>query len=102
VQNELPGMPAPEAPRKGSFAHTRRELRRFLELSKKHQGLTQVCVAAIAIGVSRQRAYQLVNDGRIQSFDIFGKVYLPCDEVEAFAVLERPAGRPWPSTVVAA
>jgi DNA-binding XRE family transcriptional regulator len=89
MERELPGMPAPTVPRKGSLAHTRAQFHLFRDLSRKHHGLTQVSVAAVAIGVSRQRVYQLIEEGRLPTFDILGKIYLPCDEVEAFAAVER-------------
>ncbi len=89
MESELPGMPAPTAPHKGSIAWTRAEFRLFRDLSRKHHGLTQVSVAAVAIGVSTQRVYQLIEAGRLPTFEILGKIYLPCDEVEAFASVER-------------
>jgi hypothetical protein len=82
-------MPAPIAPQKGSIAHTRAQFCLFRDLARKHHGLMQVSVAAIAIGVSTQRVYQLIQAGRLPTFDILGKTYLPCDEVEAFAAVER-------------
>jgi hypothetical protein len=85
-------MPPPSPPRKGSIAHTRDQFRLFRDLARKHHGLMQCSVAAVAIGVSRQRVYQLIDQGRLPTFEILGKIYLPCDEVEAFAAVERDAG----------
>lgn len=82
------------APKKGSLAYVRRELRRFRELSRDHDGLTQVGVAKLILGVSDQRVRQLIQAGRIRSFDILGKVYVSCADLEEFAKLERPIGVP--------
>jgi hypothetical protein len=93
MSDELPLNDArrPE-PSKGSVAWTVREWRKFRQLSSKHGGLTSTTLAAIAIGISRQRVWQLVNSGHLRMFEIMGKQYLACDDVEEFAKLERSSG----------
>jgi hypothetical protein len=92
VNDELPGMPPRSAPRKGSIAWTIAELRRFRELSRKHSGLTNPMVCSVVLSVSSQRVYQLMDAGVLSSVEIFGKRYVPCDDLEAFAALERSSG----------
>ncbi len=79
-------------PAKGSVAWTVREWRKFRKLSTLHGGLTSPTLAGIAIGVSRQRVLQLVNTGHLRAFDVLGKQYLSCDDIEEFAKLERSSG----------
>ncbi len=68
------------------------EIRRFRELSRKHGGLTQVGMCSLVLGVSTQRVYQLIEAGRLPSVEILGKRYVLCDELEAFAAVERSSG----------
>ncbi len=89
VNEELPGMPPRATPRKGSLAWTISEVQRFRELSRKHGGLTNPMFCSVVLAVSNQRIYQLMDAGRLPSVEIFGKRYVPCDDLEAFAALER-------------
>jgi hypothetical protein len=93
-ENELPGMPAPTAPklRKGSRAWISSEMSRFKQLSAEHHGLTQPAMAALALGLSRQRVCQLMGAGHLRSFEIMGKPFVSCTDIEAFAKLERDSG----------
>ncbi len=77
------------APKVGSVAWTVAEWKRFHALSKEHGGLTNPAFAAVAIGVSRQRVHQLINTGHLRSFEVLGKPYVCCNDVEEFAKLER-------------
>jgi hypothetical protein len=90
-QNELPGMPAPTAPklRKGSRAWIASEMDRFKQLCSDHSGLTQPFMAAMALGVSRQRVCQLMKLGHLRSFEVMGKSFVSCADIEEFAKLER-------------
>jgi hypothetical protein len=86
---ELPGMPEPTLPRRGSIAWAGREWRRFRQLSKLHEGLTSASFAAEALGVSRQRVHQLIQDGRLRTYSIFDRTFLACDDIAEFAKLDR-------------
>jgi hypothetical protein len=98
---ELPGMPKANPPRKGSAAWRRAELNRIFELGEKHGGLTTVWVAQMVLGLCRQRVYQLMADGRLQSVEILGKKFIACDDLLAFAELERPTGVRWEDRIAA-
>lgn len=93
-ENELPGMPAPSAPklRKGSRAWIGAEMSRFRSLSVEHDGLTQPFMAALVLGVSKQRVSQLMGAGHLRSFEVMGKSFLSCRDIEQFAKLERDTG----------
>jgi hypothetical protein len=76
----------------GSPAWKMNEIARFKELSAKHGGLTSAWFAQVALGVSRQRVHQLINDGRLQTYEILGKHLIACDALESFASLDRTSG----------
>ncbi len=86
---ELPGMPSAKVPQVGSPAWTVAEWKRFRRLSKEHDGLTSPAMAAVAIGISRQRVHQIIQEGHLRTFTILGKPFLSCDEVHAFGKLDR-------------
>ncbi len=93
-ENELPGMPPRTAPklRKGSRAWIASEMSHFKQLSAEHSGLTQPFMAAMALGISRQRVCQLMGTGHLRSFEVMGKSFISCTDIEAFAKLERYSG----------
>jgi hypothetical protein len=90
-QKEFPGMPAPTEPklRKGSRAWIKSEFAKFQSLAAEHRGLTQPVFAALALGVSRQRIHQLMESGHLRSFDVMGKRFISCVDIEEFSKLER-------------
>lgn len=70
------------------------EWNRFQELAKKHEGLTTPFFAQIGLGLSKQRVYELLQNGRLPSYDVMGKTLIPVDELLTFAAADRPTGRP--------
>lgn len=76
-------------PRKGSKAWVKAEWARFVELAAEHGGLTQPFLAAMALGLSRTRVMQLMDDGKLRSFEVMGKRFVSCADVEEFAKLQR-------------
>ena len=93
VTDELPLNDERRAPgRVGSRAWYKAEWKRFRELAAQHEGLTQPPFAAIALGVHRSRIYQLMDAGHVPSFEIMGKRFVSCKEIERFAKLERTSG----------
>ncbi len=102
VEVELPGMPAPETPRKGSAGWKRAEWKRFRYLSLQHDGLTTTMFAQILLGVSRQRVHQLTQSGHLPSVEVLGRTFLFCDELERFARLERDSAFRYDGDAVAA
>jgi hypothetical protein len=93
-ENELPGMPPPALPRRGSVAWTVREWRRFRQLCRLHDGLTSPAFAAEVLQLSRQRVGQLIDAGRLRTYTVFDRPFIPCDELAEFAKIDRPEGRP--------
>ncbi len=93
-ENELPGMPARTAPklRKGSRAWIASEMALFKQLSAEHSGLTQPFMAALMLGLSRQRVHALIQTGHLRSFEVMGKTFISCTDLEEFAKLERDSG----------
>jgi hypothetical protein len=89
---ELPGMPAATAPAVGSREWRRSEWKRFQKLAAQHDGLTYPIVACALLGVSRQRVYQLMDTGRLVWYEVLGHKMLACDQLEAFASLDRRPG----------
>ncbi len=75
--------------RTGSKAWVEAEVRRFRDLSAKHGGLTTPWFAKTLLGVSRQRVYQLMDTGHLPSFELLGKKFIACDQLEAFSAVER-------------
>ncbi len=49
-------------------------------------------MAAMALGVSRARVNQLMDTGHLRSFEVMGKRFVACADVEAFQQLERHSG----------
>ncbi len=91
MQRELPGMPAPQdsPPRKGSHAWKLAEWRRFRALAATHGGLTTPLFAQLLLGVSKQRVFQLIDAGLLETVEVLGKRFLLCDRLEEFSQLDR-------------
>ncbi len=83
----------PARHRKGSPEWRTREWTRLMDLSKQHDGMTTAFFVAIALGVSRQRVYQMVDQGLLHPVEIMGKLLFPGDEVFAYAASDRTPGR---------
>lgn len=91
MTEELPGMPPANTPRAGSRAWKVAEFKRFRALCEQEGGLTMPIVAALMVGVSRQRIHQLIESGHLRGFNVFGRNYVSCNGLEAFLELERDA-----------
>jgi hypothetical protein len=91
---ELPGMPqsSPKTPRNGSVAWVKMEWARFRDLAAEHRGLTSAAMTAMALGVCRQRVYQLIEAGHLRTFEVMGKQFVSCADIEAFQQLDRHPG----------
>ncbi len=89
MDTELPLNDERKTPRKGSIAWTISEVKRFNQLSRAHGGLTSPNFCSVVLGVSRQRVHQLMEAGRLPHVEILGRPYVCCDQLEAFAAVER-------------
>lgn len=63
------------------------------EISKTHGQHWPVHVAAEALGISRQRIHQLINDGRFTPLVVNGRNYISMASIQAYAESERSMGR---------
>lgn len=89
AHDELPLNDERRSLRKGTKAWRVAEFQRYQQLARKHDGLTSVFFAKIALGVSRQRVYQLMEQGHLHSYEVLGKKFIACDMLERFMALER-------------
>jgi hypothetical protein len=101
TNEELPLNDIRRQVRKGTKAWVAVELETFRELSRKHGGLTTPWFAKIALGVSRQRVYALMESGHLPSFELLGKKFIACDELQAFVALDRHSGYRYPDSAAA-
>lgn len=62
-------------------------------IMKEHGPFVSVCVAALLVGVCRQRMYQLIGSGRIASFPLLGQVMVCCGSLWDWRA-SRKVGRP--------
>ncbi len=92
MSDELPLDDERREPVKGSPAWTVVEFKKFRQLSRKHEGLTTSGYAKVVLGVSKQRVYQLINSGHLPVIEVLGRKFIPCDELQRFAALERSSG----------
>lgn len=89
MSEELPLNDERRLPRKGSFAWIRHEQKRFMELCTVHSGLTTPWFAGQALGLSRQRIHQLMDDGHLLTHEVLGRRWIACDQLESFGALNR-------------
>jgi hypothetical protein len=67
----------------------------FMKVSRQEDGLFLPAQAAIALEVSNQRVLELIEVGRLRSWEFFGKRYVSCREVMQRVQSERlKGGRP--------
>ncbi len=69
-------------------------LRQYIDATEKHGPLVAPAMIAAAIGVSRQRVWQFINEGRLPSIVICGDRWIPATSLEMFWTEERRVGRP--------
>ena len=69
-----------------------RQIRAYQEDSKKHGGLITVMQGSIVLGMNDSNIYRLVRDGRLDTFEHFGKRLLSADQVVEYAKLNRESG----------
>jgi hypothetical protein len=82
-------------PRRGTKRWYVEEWTLWRQLCLEHGGLTPPTMAKYVLGVSKQRVFQLIESGRLRSHRVFDREFVGCDELERFAQLDRPPGRPW-------
>lgn len=70
------------------------ELHEFCEMVKTNGAVIPVTFAGRVLNVSRQRVYELINEGRIQTMELGGHVFVVADSLVEWGKGERKAGRP--------
>jgi len=65
----------------------------YKTIMKDHGPFVSVCVAALLVGVCRQRMYQLVGSHRIDSFRLLGQVMVCSGSLWEWRA-SRKVGRP--------
>jgi predicted XRE-type DNA-binding protein len=72
----------------------RNPFRRYLDLSREHGGLATQAMIAEALGVTRSRVGQFVNEGRLTTVEALGRRWVTVSSFEMFLTEERKNGRP--------
>jgi len=67
-------------------------LRRYVDATLQHGPLATPAMCAAAIGISRQRIHQLIEQDRIAVVELDGNRYIPTPEFERFLCEERKSG----------
>ena len=71
-------------------------IREFGELQEREGALIPLAVAASALGVSRQRVWQITEEGeRLRRVDFEGHAFVTEKSLIEFGRLERKRGRPF-------
>lgn len=86
---ELPGMPAPRPPKRGSRAWVTLESKRYDKFLRKEGGAVAPFIAALMLGVSRQRVHQLIDSGHLDHNTFFERIFIGFDTLMQFKALER-------------
>lgn len=68
--------------------------RAYLKATAEHGHLATVPMVRSALGLSKQRVWQLINEGRIPTIRVGRINYVPLPALEQFLSIERKAGRP--------
>ena len=70
------------------------ELNALADLVDKHGPLIPLPMAGDLLDISRQRAWQLAQDGILETVEFRGKVWVGSNTIRAFVERERKSGRP--------
>ena len=71
------------------------QLNELKELTEKHGQLVPIAMAAELLDLSRQRVFQLIDDGTFTPTEWRGQRWLTENDLRSFIELERNSGRPW-------
>jgi len=81
IQSTWWGVAESDPKKRHSIADTASEWQRWRNLSEEHGGVVPLWTAAIVLGVSRQRVYQMCDEGKLTKVNLFDRFYLLADEV---------------------
>jgi len=71
----------------------RSPLWQYLKATAEHGPLATPAMVAASIGVSRQRVYQLISEGRLESVHVVGKTWIGTRDLEQFLLIARRSGQ---------
>ena len=89
----FPEMPTVALPKRAK--NVWEQLKEMNELVEKHGQLIPVGMAAELLDLSRQRVYQLIDDGTLKPVQWRKQQFLTENDIRSFVEIEREAGRPW-------
>lgn len=84
-------MPKRERP---AFLKVWDAFKEYARVSEAEGSLVPIPFAAKVLDVSRQRVYELIEDGRLKVLRVNGHTFVTGNSVVAYADTERKAGRP--------
>lgn len=93
--NEFPFVEALPKREKSKVLKAVDQLKDFAELSKQHGTLVPLFMVQAVLGVSKQRVYKFVTDGRLPTVMFQGHHFVTEDAIVEFAKKERKNGRPF-------
>lgn len=91
---EMPFMDALPKRQKSKVEKVWDALKELAAVESQHGRLIPQSIAAKLLNVSRQRTNELVDLGRLESFEVFGVRMVTENSVVSFAQSERKSGRP--------
>lgn len=65
----------------------------YLKANVKHGPLAPIAMVAGALGVSKQRVHQFINDGRLPVITVAGKKFVSAHDLEQFLLVARRSGQ---------
>lgn len=77
---------------KNASAEKLAEVRAYQKDSEEQGGLVTQAQANLVLGVSSGRSYQLVKAGTLDSYEHFGVKLISCDQLIAYAKLQKVSG----------
>jgi hypothetical protein len=89
----FPDMPTVALPKRAK--NVWEQLKEMNEMIAKHGQLLPISMAAEMLDLSRQRVYQLIEDGVLRPVEWRGQRWLTENDIRSFVEVERVAGRPW-------
>ena len=93
VQSEMfPDLPSVKMPKR--VRNYWEELNELADLVDKHGPLIPLAMAGDLLDISRQRVWQLAQEGMLQTVDFRGKAWVGSNTIREFVEMERKAGRP--------
>lgn len=65
----------------------------YLKATAQHGPLAPPSMVAASLGVSRQRVYQFIDEGRLEFVTVDGRKFIPAHKLEEFLLIARRQGQ---------